>query len=205
MNRAKLRALVFLVSSITIGAVTYNIYAPKNDTTEVDLADAGVASANRVATCPVRVSDECRGRFGLKRYETVRFPIFTDNQSASVTNVILPPAARAIKSCVEVVDFAQCDVDPTGSFPSVALKWGDPNPFTRVPTATKFVIPDCRNADGGWNELHAPVACLRSLPDGGTGWKGCNVIPRSEASGGACLPAPSGSVMLGDRLEESLD
>jgi len=205
MNRAKLRALLFLVSSITIGTVTYNIYAPKNDTTEVDLADAGVLSANRVATCPVRVSDECRGRFGLKRYETVRFPVVTDAQTATLTNVILPPAARAVKACIEVIDFTQCDVDPIASYPVVALKWGDPNPFTRVPGASRFVIPDCRNPDGGWNDAHSPVACLRSLPDGGAEWKGCNVMPRAESTGGQCLPAPSGVVRLGERLEESLD
>lgn len=204
MNRAKLRTMLLLVSSITIGTVTYNIYAPKNDVTEADLADAGVASANRVATCPVRVSDGCRARFGLKRYETVRFPIFVDPQDATMTNVLLPPAARVVKSCIEVVDFTQCDVDPTASFPAVALNWGDPNPFTRVPSATKYVIPDCRNPDGGWSDAHEPVDCLRSLPLKKFGWVGCNVIPRGESSGSQCLPAPSGSVILGDRLEESM-
>lgn len=204
MNRAKIRALVILLSSVTIGTVTYNIFTPKNDTAEADLADAGVAAANRVATCPVRVSDECRSRFGLRRYETVRFPIVLDSQSATISNVILPPSARAVRSCVDIIDFTQCDVDPVSSFPVIASNWGDPNPFTRVLSASKFVIPDCRNPDGGWDESHAPVACLRSLPDGGTGWKGCNTMPRAESSGGQCLPAPSGAVMLGDRLEDSM-
>lgn len=204
MNRAKLAAILVSLASVTIGTVTYNILAPKNTTDIVDIADAGVDSANRVATCPVKVSDECRAKFGAKKYETLRFPVFVDVQSAAVTNIIMPPAAKAVKSCIDLIDFSKCDLDPVASFPAVAAKWGDSNPFSRVPGASKAVIPDCRNPDGGWNDRHAPVACTRTQPDGGTAWMGCNVMPRSESNGAQCLNAPSLSVIQGDRLEESL-
>ena len=60
------------------------------------------------------------------------------------------------------------------------------------------VVPDCRDVDGKWNDRHAPVDCLRSVP-GPTDadeskavprWVGCNTIPKAKASGLACLSAP---------------
>lgn len=204
MNRAKLAAILVSIASVTVGTVTYTIWRPKNTADIADIADAGVNAANRVATCPVKVSDECRAKFGAKQYETLRFPIYLDVVNATTSNVILPPASKAVKSCIDIIDFSKCDMDPVATFPAVAAKWGDANPFTRVAGSSKAVIPDCRNPDGGWNDQHAPVACTRTQVGGGTAWAGCNVMPRSESNGAQCLNAPSLTVMQGDRLEDSL-
>ena len=81
-------------------------------------------------------------------------------------------------------------------------------PITRVRTASKWVIPDCRNSDGGWNDHHAPVACNATgaygLPDGGPVWRGCNVLPRANSTGAACIDSPTGVVFAGERLEDAL-
>lgn len=53
---------------------------------------------------------------------------------------------------------------------------------TVVEAPPQCVIPDCQGGDG-------PVDCLRQQPtDNRPKWKGCNVMPASEASGSQCVP-----------------
>lgn len=202
MNRSRIAQLAALIATVTVGAATYSIYTPKPTTEHDDLVDAGAVPANRVATCPVRVSEECAAQFGVKPYETLRFPVVRDVLPDGGVAILLPAASRAagerLRDCVRVTDWASCDLDPVSTFPAIAAKRGDANPFTRVRAAARHVIPDC-SVDGGWDTNHAPVDCLRNGE-----WRGCNVFPRSEATGTQCLVAPSNVVEAGDSIEDSL-
>jgi hypothetical protein len=204
MNRARIAQLTAVIASLVIGGTSFVIYNPKLSTSHADLADAGAAAANRVATCPVRVSEACQAQFSVRAYETLRFPVVRDVLPSGEVVILMPAAAKAVgerlRECVRVVDWRACDLDPVASFPAVASRWGTANPFVRVRSASKYVIPDCRLPDGGWNTEHAPVDC-RSL-DGG--WRGCNVQPRAQMTGTACLDSPSGVVEAGERIEDSL-
>lgn len=166
-------------------------------------------SSLRVATCPVRVSDECLAQYpALRRYETIRFPV-DRNVADGGLSFTLPRALgapdRRVRDCIEVMDWASCDLDPCSTFPAVCAAWDAGQPVTRARSASKFVIPDCRSTDGGWDDS-AVVDCRRRgvAPDGGVGWWGCNVFPRGEATGTQCLDAPSGVVFAGERVEDSL-
>lgn len=53
------------------------------------------------------------------------------------------------------------------------------------------VMPNCWTADGGWND-NAEVDCQWRGPDLSgatmTRWNGCNVMPKANAVGNACVP-----------------
>lgn len=204
MNRARIAQLTVALATIIIGGTSYVVLNPKASTDHADLTDAVATAANRVATCPVRVSKECRAQYGVRAYETLRFPVVRDVLPDGGVAILMPAASKAtddrLRGCVHVMDWSACNLDPVASFPAVASRWGNSNPFVLARSASKFVIPDCRNADGGWNDQHAPVACT-SL-DGG--WRGCNVMPRAQMTGAACLDAPSGVVDGNERIEDAL-
>lgn len=194
----------FLAAVILTGGTVVGVYIAST-------ADAPSGAASmRVATCGVRVSDECLKQYpALKRYETLRFPVLRDVSDGDLS-FVLPRAFAAqgslARECIEVVDWAACDVDACAAFSAVCGAWDAGQPVTRVRSASKYVIPDCRGADGGWDDGHASVDCLRLgyASDGGYGWAGCNVIPRGLSAGSQCLDAPSGVVFAGERLEDSL-
>lgn len=198
MNR-KLLAVVTLTS----GAVAAVFLASITD----------VGPGNRSATCSVRVSDECLAQYpSLKRYEAVRFPVVRSVLGDGGLQFLMPRALgdpnSIVRDCIEVLDWATCDLDTCATYPATCASWDAGQPMTRVRAASRYVIPDCRNSDGGWDKNHAPVNCGATgafgLPDGGPRWAGCNVLPRTNAVGPACLDAPSGNVFLGERLEDSL-
>lgn len=187
-----------LIAIVTVASVTVGIYLAS--TTD---APSGAASM-RVATCGVRVSDECLKQYpALKRYETLRFPVLRDTSDGGLS-FILPRALGAegaiVRGCVEVVDWESCDIDTCAMHPAVCGAWDARQPVTRVRAASKYVIPDCRKPDGGWDDHHAPVDCVEL--DGG--WRGCNVALRSQRVGTQCLDAPTGVVYAGERVEDSL-
>ena len=171
----------------------------------VYLASDSDGPANRAATCNVRVSDECLAQYpALKRYETVRFPVIREVAADGGLNFVLPrvlgdPQGIA-RECIEVVDWGACDIETCATRPAICAAWDAGQPIVRVRTASKFVIPDCRDVDGGWVDNHAPVDCTEL--DGG--WRGCNVGLRTQRTGTKCLDAPSGLVRAGERVEDSL-
>lgn len=206
----RLRSLLALVATAVVGGVTFTVYAPARGLTAADYADAGVSGPNRVATCPVRVSPECAQAYGTRRYETVRFLVVLGALADGGRDVLLPPRPRGVASeCLRVMDWTECDIDPTASFPAVAAKWDAPVPVTLARQVSRYVIPDCRRPDGGY-DLHlgddggAVPDCRRRELDGGSRWFGCNVMRRAEAVGTQCIAAPTGVIVYGERLEESL-
>jgi len=172
-------------------------------------ADVTDLAPNRWATCSVRISEECQADYPtLKPYETLRFPVRRNVEADGGITFVVPRASDKVRGgardCVEVVAWSDCTLDPANAYPNITTVWSAANPFTRVRSASSHVIPDCRSPDGGWDDNHAPVDCLRRTEDGGTRWAGCNIIRRSEASGTQCLDSPTGVVFAGERLEESL-
>lgn len=192
-----------LITTFLAGAALVSVYLAAR--TDFPSGPAGM----RAATCGVRISDECLTQYpALKRYETIRFPVLRDVSDGGLS-FVLPRALGAqgslARECVEVVNWADCDLDTCATFPAVCASWDAGQPVTRVRSASKYVIPDCRGLDGGWDDS-AVVDCRRKgvAPDGGTRWWGCNVFPRAEAVGTQCLDAPSGIVFAGERVENSL-
>lgn len=208
MNRSRLAQLLVVLGTVTVGAVSYTLYAPEPGTRAADLADAGVTAPNRIATCPVRVDPSCG--LPVPRYATVRFPVFRDVMADGGIALIFPPRIARAARCLDVRDWSQCDLDPVSSFPAVAARWDAAVPLVLARAASKFVIPDCRTADGGWDERaeRPPVDCRGFGPwgelDGGARWRGCNVTPRRWAVGTQCLDAPTNNVAAYERLEDSL-
>jgi len=190
MDRAKTLVAGLLVA----GGIAAGVYL-------ANLEDVS-PSAVRVATCPVRVREECRGKYpDLKRYETVRLPVaLLDGGSGKPGSLALPDV---LADCIEVLRLEDCTVDDCDKYPG-ACDVRDAG-VVRARAASKYVIPDCRAPDGGWDDT-AVADCRRRgvLIDGGVAWWGCNVFPREEAVGTQCLDAPTGVVVAGERLEDSL-
>lgn len=208
MNRARIAVLTALVAVVTVGGSVFSVYAPEQGVTAIDLADSGVAGPNRIATCPVRVAPECAAAFSTRRYETVRFPVFREVQPDGGIALLLPPRIMRAADCLAVLDWTRCDLDPVATYPTVAARWDDAVPLTLARSASKFVIPDCRRADGGWDSDHAPVDCVatgfKGYLDGGPRWNGCNTLERVFSAGSQCLDAPGVDVRDGERMEDSL-
>lgn len=191
-----------LLAVVAVATTTFAVYLATQ-------ADVTGLVANRVATCPVRISEECQADYpSLKPYETLRFPVRRDALPDGGVSIIVPRASDKVRAglrdCIEVMDWTACDLDACATHAGVCEQWDAGNPFTRVRAASKHVIPDCRGSDGGWVDDHAPVDCLRRTEDGGSRWAGCNVMPRSESVGASCLNAPSGVVFAGEQLQDSL-
>lgn len=206
MNRARLAALVSLVTVVGVSGLTYTVYGPNSSTiTATHYLDAGVAQPTHLATCPVRVEPACAAAYGTGLYETVRFPVFVTGTpgDANGFDVLLPPrTSRVAGRCLEVMDWSRCTLEVVTApmMAAVMAYWDSDVPLQVMRGSSTHVIPDCREADGGWNDQHAPVDCTTF--DGG--WRGCNVLPRSAMTGTRCLSAPSSVVRAGERIEGSL-
>ena len=145
MNRQKLASLVSLLTVVTVGAVTYSLYLPDLTRVEMlpdggwgevavtlaDLSDAGAGEPTHALSCPVRVSPECQERFGVKRYERVRFGVVMGPLASGKRDVIFPPLGR-VRQCVELIDFKHCTATPCASAAAVCAKFGNANPFSLV-------------------------------------------------------------------------
>jgi len=180
-------------------------------TATIYVALPGDGPATHVATCPVRISDDCRAQYpSLKEYEVLRFGVVRTSFPDGGVAFGLPPTTlnSKAKECVEVVDWDDCDLANCAAFPGICDKWDAGQPFTRVRSASHFVIPDCRLADGGWDEFPAVHPdCMRTgylgTADGGPFWGGCTPFLRTLAVGAQCLDSP-GNIVRGGRIEDSL-
>jgi hypothetical protein len=192
MDRVKALGAALLIA----GGITAGVYVASLD----DVSPAAL----RVATCPVRIREECREKYpDMKRYETVRLPVAMLDGGDALEKSLAIALPDALVDCVEVLRLEDCAFEDCAKTPD-ACDAKDAG-LAKARAASKYVIPDCRAPDGGWND-NAVVDCRRArvLLDGGAGWWGCNVFPRAEAVGTQCLDAPTGVVMAGERLEDSL-
>jgi hypothetical protein len=162
------------------------------------------ATVLRVATCPVRIREECREKYpDLRRYETVRLSVALLDGGVAPEKSLAIALPDVLSDCVEVLRLEDCTFEDCVKGPG-ACDVKDAG-LAKARAASKYVIPDCRTADGSWDDS-AVVDCRRAgvLLDGGAAWWGCNVFPRAEAVGTQCLDAPTGVVVAGERLEDSL-
>ena len=202
----RIAALSSLIAVAVVGGVTFSVYAPNAGTRAADLEDGGIAGPNRVFTCAVRVHPDCQAQFGVKRYETVRFPVYLGAVVNGARDVVLPPRLREFADeCIRVLDWEECDSDPVGTYPAVAAKWDDAVPLSLARTASKWRIPNCRLSDGGWDDQMGEDG--GATPDcrlDGVRWAGCNVLPRARLVGTQCLDSPTGVLTGTDKVEDSL-
>jgi hypothetical protein len=193
MDRTKVLGAALLIA----GGIAAGVYVVNLDSVD--------ATALRVATCPVRIREECREKYpGMKRYETVRLPVVLLDGGAAPEKSLAIALSDALADCVEVLRLEDCAFEDCTKGPD-ACDAKNAGIVKAARAASKYVIPDCRAPDGGWDDS-AVVDCRRRgvLMDGGAAWWGCNVFPRAEAVGTQCLDAPTGVVMAGERLEDSL-
>jgi hypothetical protein len=193
MDRVKAFGAALLVA----GGIAVGVYFTGLDTVD--------PTALRVATCPVRLREECRGKYpDMKRYETVRLPVAMLDGGVPLEKSLAIALPDVLADCVEVLRLEDCAFEDCAKTPG-ACDVKDAGLAKADRAASKYVIPDCRAPDGGWDDS-AVVDCRRAgvLLDGGAAWWGCNVFPRAEAVGTQCLDAPTGVVVAGERLEDSL-
>lgn len=158
-------------------------------------------TANRVATCPVRISDEGlrlarEAGLQLKRNERLRFPVQRTMQADGGLRFDLPPNMDELRGLVVVKDWADCDIDPVSSFPGVAARWDAGLPFVFPGASSRKCVR--AKADAG-------LTCLRREIDGGTRSFGDrNVFPRAEAVAPATCDPCECSIYLGEDPEEDL-
>ena len=202
MNRQRLAQLLTVVAVTAIGGTVWTIYEPDAGVTAADLADAGLAPTH-MATCDVRLDDECMAQYGLPRYTSLQFPAAVVGATHEAS---LPPSTPKVSStlhrCIEVVDWDDCTLAACDS--TCRTRWASANPYRVIAAAaSKWVVPDCSTPDGGWDNDHAQVDCLATgvlgRPDGGARWRGCNVLPRALSQGAACLDSV-GSTENGEAL-----
>jgi hypothetical protein len=192
MDRVKAFGAALLVA----GGIAAGVYV-------ANFGDVSPA-ALRVATCPVRLREGCREKYpDMKRYETVRLPVAMLDGGVPLEKSLAIALPDVLADCVEVLRLEDCAFEDCDRHPG-ECDTRDAG-LARARAASKYVIPDCRTADGGWDDT-AVVDCRRAgvLLDGGAAWWGCNVFPRTEAVGTRCLDAPTGVVVAGERLEDSL-
>ena len=192
-----------LITVAAVGALTFSIYLATggNVAAQVDyLTDAGLSTPTHVATCSVRISDECLAAaadagVNVHRYERLRFPVTVTTLSDGGRDVQLPPLAQAVRQCVEVMDWSACTLVVAGSAPAVAAKWGQALPFTTAGAVRGCVRP----------KFDAGLLCPRLQSDGGTfSFGDRNVFPRAEAFDTAQCEAVECMVFAGEDPETEL-
>jgi hypothetical protein len=193
--------------SVLVGLVLVIAGSRLTVSTAPDMAaalDAGLSSecAAKLVTCPVRFSDSERAMledagisFPRSSQRYARISTLAFDCSAVDGGLVVPLLAKfgvvqANSPALQVVQKDACVLSACDSLCAAATP-------IRVETPT-CRVPDCRTADGGWDEAHAPVDCLSSL-GGAPAWRGCNVIPSAYASGAQCVPVEC-AAFVGDGL-----
>lgn len=189
-----------LITTVSVGAVMFSVFAVVGGNVSEQtafLADGGIASGNRVATCPVQIDPECLGllRGGAKfsKHERLRFPVHRSVSADGGVAIQLPPMRKL--ACIEVKDWSDCTLDPNATHPAVAALWGNPLPFSKAGVSKKCVR---QKADAG-------LTCLRQTLDGGSRNPGDrNVFPRNEAIQPLTCEPVECTIVLGEDPEDVL-
>lgn len=203
MNRQRLSQLVLTFAAVTVAGITYTVYQPLPGTTTADLADAGIAGPTHAATCPVRVSDDCRAYAATQgvtvaKYELADLPVFVNVLPDAGREVLLPPSlptSNTAFACIQFLDLSQCTLATCAARPAVCALWG-----SAIPVRPNRAAPKCfrKNTDAGF------AAC--TTLDGGDPGE-MNVYPAASLAG-SCEPTPfpmsNGTcwVFAGDRAED---
>ena len=193
-----------LVTVTAVGALTFSVWMVAGGTPSQQtafLADAGITQGNRVATCPVRIDDDCLAvardaGIDARKYERLRFPVFLTVLPDAGRDVQLPPMrAGVVRACIEVVDWSDCTLDTNATYPAVASLWGNALPFRMTGVTRKCVRP---NFDAG-------LACNRVRSDGGVySFGDRNVYPRNKAFAPATCEPVECVIFFGDNPEVDL-
>lgn len=185
------------ITTVAVGALTFVIYLATGGNVARQnqfLGDAGYSGATHVATCPVRISDECLAiaidaGVSIHRFETLRFPIAQVVMADGGRDIQLPPMNQNVRNCVEVIDWSACGLATAGTFPAVAAKWGNAIPFAITGSPKPCVR---QKADAG-------LTCLKLLSDGGSfDYGDRNVYARSEAVSPATCEQVACGILSGD-------
>lgn len=182
-----------LITTVLVSGLTFSVYLATGGTVQeqVDfLADAGIAAANRDATCPVRLDPDFAADAGLSIYQRLKFPVRVATLPDGGRDVQLPPMPLGkVRDAIDVVSWDDCTL--VASTAPVAALWGNRLPFQLVPAASK---PWCRA------KFDAGLDCL--LLDGGT-FGDRNVSACStRANPATCERVSSGVIYAGDDPEE---
>jgi len=187
----RLRSLLLVVGVASVGGVSYFVAVPAPGTTRADLLDAGLADCpRRHLVCDAYVSPDGRNHLAdagvsvARRYVPLRVRTRACDMPGANVALVLPVVGeeRAGLRDVEILTDS-CDV---------VVQDG-----TDFPAFEPATLPRCVRA-----QPDAGPLCRRLELDGGlrfTGW--WNSIPRAEAVGPHCQPAPC-TVLAGWATEE---
>lgn len=190
-----------LVATVIVGASTFLVYLAVGGGVQAQhdyLDSLGMTTPNRVATCPVRINDDCIGwvsdaGVSVHKYERLRFPVI--RTAGTQIDIQLPPMPLSLvlngHACLEVIDWTDCTLDTVATFPTVAAKWGDAIPFSKSGVTKKCVR---RNTSGGFPN------CLRN----GVNFGEMNVFLLTEATVPANCEAVECVVAYGDNPDLDL-
>lgn len=158
-----------LLAVVLVAGVSWSIYLA---------ADSGPVGTQRIAECPVRLSDEAiaiaqDAGLSVHRYERVRFSVFVSNATDGGTgkDVDLPQAMARVARFVEVFPgWDACTLSACTLQPVICTLWDAGLPLRLAPSRTCVR----QRADAG-------LPCLRLGVDGGFDFGDMNVFPRAEA------------------------
>lgn len=180
-----------LVTVVGVGTLTFAVYVASGGTVQEQtdfLADAGLGTPNRNATCPVRLDADFAADAGLKLYQRFLFPVVLTVLPDAGRDVQMPPMPRGARDAIDVVDWNDCTL--AASTAPVAALWGTARPFTTVSAANK---PWCRQNGAG-------LPCVGL--DGGTMGDRNVTLCTTRANPATCERVGSGVVYLGDDAED---
>jgi len=180
----------FFLAVVLAGGTTVAIFVgTSNDT------------ANRVATCPVRLTDRGlavarEAGLDLKRNELIRFGVVRRALSDGGLSFDIPPEMDGLRGLVTVKDWRECTIDPAASFPGVTSRWD---------AGVPFVFPGAASRRCVRAKLSAGLTCLRMRGDGGVySFGDRNVFPRAEADAPLMCEPCECSATLGEDPEVDL-
>lgn len=118
-----------LIATFAVGVLTFSAYlvtggGTVQNQTQWLINDAGISTVTHAATCPVRISDECRmsamdAGVNVRKYSRLTFPVHIRVQSDGGRDVQLPPMNFGqAQECIHIVDWTDCSLD--SSVPAVA-------------------------------------------------------------------------------------
>lgn len=193
------------IALVTVGALAFSVFVVVGGTVAEQvnfLVDAGYTAPTHVAACPVRISDECVAAatdagLSVHPYERLRFPVAVRVLPDGGRDVQMPPMDTATaRRCLEVMNWADCTLDPPATYPGVAALLGQPLPFQPAGAIQRGCVRP---------KFDAGLICNRMRSDGGVySFGDRNVFRRAEAVDPATCEPVECTIFAGDDPETEL-
>ena len=120
-----------LITTVSVSGVVFAVW----------LALSPTSGVNRIADCPVRVSQACvdlaaDAGLTVRHYERIRFPASVTALADGGRDVEMPLAMQRAARCVEVLDWSDCTLSACTVQPAICGLWDAGIPFRLAPAAS---------------------------------------------------------------------